>query len=110
MIGQHSRHQWCTIETDEVGRRYLGERPVFPYRDRPDNRLHVVTEGERLWHVAHAFFPGVPKNGALFWVIADYQPEPILDPTLPLKGGTILVVPSMTTLNAVFSSQRRRQP
>jgi hypothetical protein len=108
VIGQLSRYQWSSVDTDEAGRRYFGERPVFGFRDLPDNRLHVVKQGERLWHLGHMYFPGVPKNGALYWAIADFQPEPVLDATLDLNVGSIIVVPSIATLNAIFSSSRRQ--
>ncbi len=97
-----SRFKWSTVETDEAGRRYLGERPVFGYRDLPDNRLHIVKEGERVWHVCHIFFPRLPKNGTLYWIVCDFQPEPILDPTLELEVGRLLVIPSQETVQRVI--------
>lgn len=108
MIGRWSRYQWCDIETDEVSRRYFTERPVFSYRDLPENRLHVVTEGQRLWQLCQLYYPNIPRNGTLFWVVADFQPEPILDPTLDLKAGTLLVIPSEATVESlVFAGARR---
>jgi len=31
----------------------------------------------------------------LYWVIMDYQPTPIHDPTIRLAEGTVLVIPSV---------------
>lgn len=106
-VGAFSRYRWCEIHTDEAGRRYLGERPRFGFRDLPDNRLHTVREGERLWHVAQLCFAGMPLAGDLWWVIADFQPEPILDPTIELEAGAVLVVPSRRTVESLILATDR---
>lgn len=109
-VGIYSRYRWCEIYQDERGRRFFGPRPRFGYRDLPDNRLHVVRGGERLWHVSQLAFPGHPRNGNLWWVIADFQPEPILDPTIILPDGQQLYVPSTRTLETlILASDRAKE-
>ena len=46
---------------------------------------------------------------ALWWVIADFQPEPVHDPTRALEVGRVMFIPSERTLvEEVFSSRRRK--
>jgi hypothetical protein len=46
----------------------------------------------------------------LWWVIADFQSDPIHDPTRKLKRGRVLIIPSERTLTEeIFSERRRRE-
>jgi hypothetical protein len=42
-------------------------------------------------------------------VLADFQPDPIVDPTLELDVGRRLVVPSLRVLTDVILSEQRRR-
>ncbi len=42
-------------------------------------------------------------------LIADFQPDPIHDPTLSLEVGRVLVVPSLRTVTEEVFSEKRRQ-
>ncbi len=44
-----------------------------------------------------------------WWVLADFQPDPIVDPTLELDVGRRLVVPSLRVLTDVILSEQRRR-
>lgn len=104
-----SRYTFTTAYTDADGDRVLTDPELFGYHDYPDNRLHTVVEGDTLWSLAGRFFTGFETPEELFWVIADFQPKPIHDPTLKLAPGTILVIPSVRTiLEEVFSEKRRQ--
>lgn len=87
----------------------LEHREPFPFVDLPDNRQHVCTDGETLRAVAAVeYYAFVRRPNGLWWVIADFQPEPIYDPTLVMAGGQILVIPSeRTLLERILSEQRR---
>ena len=105
-----SRHLWCLALTDEDGKRFLTTPEPFGYVPYQDNRVHVVTSGDTLWSLASKYFSGMPSASLLYWVIADFQPTPILDPTLQLSIGTTVFVPSINTVtNVIFSSARRRE-
>lgn len=81
----------------------------FRYVELADNVRHVVRDGDTLFALAGRYFRGLPRPAGLWWVIADFQPEPIHDPTLRLAAGRVLFVPSLRTVNElVFSEARRR--
>ena len=104
-----SRHRFSRGLRDEQGREYLTDRPVFGYRDLPDNVPHVVQEGDTLWGLAARYFAGVEGAALLWWVVADFQPEPISDPTLALVPGEVVVVPSVATLLTRILVEGRKQ-
>jgi hypothetical protein len=77
------------------------------YRELPDNRFHVVVEGDTLYNLAALYFEGIERPAGLFWVIADFQQTPIHDPTVQLEPGRALVIPSLRTLiEEILSSNR----
>ncbi len=103
-----SRHSFCSGVLDEEGRLFLTEREPFRYRALPDNRQHVVKAGETLFTLAGRYFASLPRPAGLWWVIADFQPDPIHDPTLTLEPGRALVIPSLrTVVEEIFSESRR---
>jgi hypothetical protein len=48
------------------------------------------------------------RPAGLWWVIADFQPDPVHDPTLSLEPGRVLVVPSIRTVQEEIFSETRR--
>lgn len=104
----HSRHAFCTAQGDAAGRLFLSERAPYRYRPLPDNRVHVVGEGDTLTSLAARYFADLPNPAWLWWVIADFQPTPIFDPTLALSPADALIIPSVqTVLTRVFDEARR---
>jgi hypothetical protein len=104
-----SRHRFCTAETDEAARLLLSERAPYRYRDLSDNRQHIVRTGDTLWNLAGRYFAPMPRPAGLWWIIADFQPEPIHDPTIELAPGTVITIPSLRTVQEeVFNERRRR--
>lgn len=103
-----SRYTFSYAVQDKEGDLVLyGEEP-YRYRDLPDNREHVVREGETLFTLAGRYFAPLPRPAGLWWVIADFQPEPIHDPTVELSPGRVLIIPSVRTLTEEIFSERRR--
>jgi len=95
---------------DAESRLVLSDREPYRYRNLRDNRVHVVIDGDTLQHLAARYFKGVPNACRLWWVIADFQPTPIFDPTLALQAGTTLIVPSTrTVLEKLFNPARSRE-
>ncbi len=99
--GTGSRYGLCFGERDEKGRLYLTDRVPFRFQVLPDTRVHVVAEGETLFDLAGRYFEPLPRACGLWWVIADFQPDPIHDPTLALEVGRKVHVPSATQLAAI---------
>lgn len=103
-----SRFTFTSALQDDAGRLVLAEREPFRFRALPDNRQHVVGDGETVFSIAGRFFDPLPRPAGLWWVIADFQPDPIHDPTLALEPGRVLLIPSVrTVLEEIFSEQRR---
>lgn len=104
-----SRHGFCLGVLDQQGRRFLTEREPYRYRPFADNRLHRVVGGETLFDLAGRYFAPLPRACGFWWAIADFQPDPILDPTLALEEGTIVVIPSTRVLTDVILAEGRRR-
>ena len=95
-----SRHSFALGVPDELGRRFLSEREPYRFKEHTDTRVHVVAQGDSLEGLAGRYF---------WWVLADFQPDPIVDPTLELDVGRRLVVPSLRVLTDVILSEQRRR-
>ncbi len=104
-----SRFMFTTAVTDDSDTVHLyGEEP-YRYRAFNDNKPHMVKQGDTLFSLAALYFRGIERPEGLWWVIADFQPDPIHDPTLELTIGRVLVIPSArTVLEEIFNERRRR--
>jgi hypothetical protein len=103
-----SRHTFTEAYEDDNGRLMLTEPEPFRYQSFPDNRIHTVKGGETIFSIAAKYFRPLPRPSGFFWILMDFQPVPIIDPTLKLAEGSKLVVPSLrTVLEEVFSEKRR---
>ena len=105
-----SRLEFTLGIRDDEGRLLLTDREPFRFRPLPDNRIHELKQGETLFTVAGRFFRPRLRAAGFWWVIADFQPDPVIDPTVPLEVGRRLFVPSLRTLDEeILSESRRRQ-
>lgn len=109
MIFDYSRYTFCERWIDADSRTFFDARRPYRFRSRPDNVQYLVKEGESLFTIAGRHFSPIERAAGLWWVIADYQPNPIHDPTVRLVPGTILVLPSHTTLQQEIFSPSRLQ-
>lgn len=94
----YSRHTFCAAVKDDAGRLFLTERVPYGYRKLADTRTHVVVQGDTLWTLAGRYFEPLERASGFWWAIADFQPDPIFDPTLTLTVGRVLYIPSVRTL------------
>lgn len=85
-----------------------GDEP-YRFAEFPDTTEHVVREGDTLFTIAGHYYKSLPRGCGLWWVIADFQPDPIHDPTLELDVGRVLLIPSIRTLTEEIFSERRRR-
>jgi hypothetical protein len=108
--GPLSRHRFTRGIRDSTG--VLVLTPPIPFRFvvRTDTIVHEVAEGDSLFTLAGRYYTAIDPARAcgLWWVIADFQPEPIHDTTCRLAVGSIIYVPSVrTVLEEIFNEARR---
>ncbi len=99
MIGEPIS-RWTSTDpvVDDGGRLVLSDREPFAHRERPDTREHVVLPEDTLAALAGDYFAPLPRACGYWWAIAEFQPQPIVDPTEPLAAGRILLIPSVAAL------------
>lgn len=102
-----SRYRFSEVLVESDGAVWLGPPPPFEYREFSDTRVHRVTEGETLRQVAARYYAMRARPEQFAWVIADFQPEPIRDPFLPLEPERDLFVPSLRVLEELILAQSR---
>jgi Tfp pilus assembly protein FimV len=107
-IYPHSRYSFVEGRVDADGRSFLTDRVPFRYRAFSDNRRHIVSQGDTLWSLAGRYFAPLERPSGLWWAIADFQPQPIHDPTIQLIAGATLVIPSVRTVTEEILGERRR--
>jgi len=103
-----SRYRQATEEVDSEGRLVLSERVPLVYSDREDNISYVTREGDTWQSIAQAYYSGISSRACgLYWVVMDYQVPRVVDPTLRIEPGTVVVLPSPETVLAeVFAAKR----
>ena len=103
----NSRHLYTTAQKRDADTPglplFLSDRTPFRYRNLNDNRVVTVREGDTLHRIASRVYAPLGQlpfisAASLWWVIADFQPIPIHDPTLRLVLGEKLIVPSLRTV------------
>jgi len=107
-VSASSRYQFCQGVYDENEHLYLTDREPYRYVDHPDNRVHMFVEGDTLFSLAGKYFAPLPRACGYWWVIADFQPSPIHDPTIRLKVGTRIIIPSLRVLDTEVLSGSTR--
>ena len=104
-----SRHSFTFGVHDDAGVLHLTEREPYRYKAHTDNRVHVVVQGDTLWDLAGRYFAPLPRACGFWWAIADYQPDPIVDPTITLEPGRRLSIPSLRVLTDVILGEAGRR-
>lgn len=105
-----SRFSFSAAILDDADRLFLTEREPFRFRALPDTRQHVVQQGDTLFSLAGRYFAPLPRPAGFWWILADFQPDPIHDPTMSLDLGRVLFVPSVRVITEeVFAETRRRE-
>lgn len=111
MLSTTSRFRFCQAVRMADGTMMLTDREPFRFVELPDTVVHKAQKGESWWSIAATYYnaPGLLENPTdLWWVIADFQPEPVVDPTIAIQGGQLIFVPSLSAiLLHVFDEDRR---
>lgn len=108
-VYENSRYSYCLGWTDDAGRLYLDDRKPYGYHAFSDNSVHVVKQGETLFSIAGKHFRPHERAAGLWWVIADFQPNPIHDPTIQLVPGSVLILPSLRTVAEEILNESRHE-
>ena len=103
-----SRHSFTLGVRNALGVLHLTEREPYRFRSHTDNRLHVAVQGDSLFGLAGHYFAPLPRASGFWWVIADFQPDPVVDPTLELEPGRRLFIPSLRVLTDVIVGEAGR--
>ena len=104
-----SRYTFCSGIRDAADVLQLTEREPYRFREHKDTRVHTVVQGDALWNLAGRYFAPLPRACGFWWVIADFQPDPIVDPTLELVPGRRVFIPSLRVLTDVILGEARRR-
>ncbi len=104
-----SRHSFTVGIRDDAGRLFLTEREPYGFQEHTDNRVHLVAQGDTLFSLAGRYFAPLPRACGFWGVIADFQPDPIIDPTLELEIGRRVFIPSLRVLTDVILGEERRR-
>lgn len=116
----YSRYRFCSGLIDQKGRVYFSSPEPFTYLDLPDNRVHISTSTDTWESLADRYFAAMAgplalvgmEPSHLYWILCDFQPEPqpdaAFDPTLRIPPGTVLVIPSVATVQERVFNERRR--
>lgn len=80
----------------------LDLRATLEYNPSEDDITHIVEAGDTLHGLAAGYYNGMPNPATLWWVIADYQPVPIIDPTVVLTPGDLIIIPSPSAVQGAL--------
>jgi hypothetical protein len=90
----NSRYLLCRGKRDAQRRLYLDDRSPLRYdADLPGTETVTAAEGPAYSFLAWLAFQRYGDEH-LWWIIAEFQPLPIRDPTLNLTAGQQLYLPS----------------
>lgn len=94
---RYSRYTFSLGKYDDEDKLFLRERRNFPYDKKlPGTIKHVVTSGDTVYSLAAKYFHIFDEDADhMWWIICEFQPSPIMDPTLGLEVGRILFIPSI---------------
>jgi len=93
--GRSSRHLSVPLIADlDDGLTYLLDREPLRFAARSDN-LRVVSQEGDTWHsLAARHLRPLPRPQDFWWVLCDFQPVPVADPTVEITPGTVVFIPS----------------
>ena len=109
--GRISRHLFTSgiiNPADATERLLLTSRVPFRFQNLRDNIQLIVNQGDTLYNLASRFYAPFERPAGMWWVIADFQLQPIHDPTVRLVPGSSLVLPSLRTVQEEIFSEARR--
>jgi hypothetical protein len=104
-----SRFTFCEAAAQADGAVLLSEYEPYRFTTLADNVQHPVQDGDTWFNLAGKYFAPMDRPAGFFWVLCDFQPTPVIDPTIPPTTGSIVWVPSVRTLTEIILDESRRQ-
>jgi hypothetical protein len=104
-----SRYGFSLGVRDDAGLLQLTDREPYRFRAHADNRVHVAVQGDTFWDLAGRYFAPLPRACGYWWAVADFQPDPVVDPTLMLEPGRRVFIPSLRVLTDVILGEAGRK-
>lgn len=95
-----SRYQFCRAFQDDDERWFLEVPYPFRFTNERDNVAYQVSAGDTLQILAYRFYRGFDLPAQLWRAIAEFND--IIDATLPLEEGKILMIPSPRWIRDVY--------
>jgi hypothetical protein len=101
------RYDFCWDKT-VLGSLEKLPRGRFTYRKFFDNVAHVCREGDTLWGISAQYYnEQFDRPELLYWIVADFQPIPIVDPTIAFSAGDVVQVPSVRVVKLYLEDPAR---
>lgn len=79
------------------------------FRARPDTIVHRALATDTWYGLAARYYSGLHRRPEhLWWVLCDFQPEPVLDPTIPPEPGEFVYIPAPAFVQGEVFALRSR--
>lgn len=107
--GPLSRHLLCVgVTRFSDGLSFLLDREPIRFVNRGDTKRITAQRGDTWYGLAAEYLKPIPNAEQLFWAICDFQPTPVIDPTVDPVPGAIIYVPSADFIIANYFTDSRR--
>lgn len=90
------------------GLTFMLDREPLYFQPRSDNKRIVAEKGDTWWSLAAKHLSALRNPEQFFWVLCDYQPTPILDPTVDPTPGAIVFIPDEDFFMSTYFADSRR--
>lgn len=109
-VSKYSRNLFCTGQLDANGNLFISERVPFRFIELDDTTEYTANAGDTWASLAFAYYGSIEDAASLLWnVIPDFQPVPIVDPTINIVPGAIIYIPSLQTVETLIFAESRRK-
>lgn len=94
--------------SDSTDRLFLTSRVPYRFVNLSDNISHKVDQGDTLHNIAARYYAPFERPAGLWWIVADFQPQPVHDPTVRLTPGSVVILPGLRTVQEEIFNEARR--
>jgi hypothetical protein len=95
-VNLHGLERHGEVYVDDDGKVFLALPERLPFMDRDDTGIHIAQGDETLMDIATLHYKGAFKQPLdLVEVLAQFQEHTVVDFSIPLASGTVVLLPSM---------------